>query len=171
MTAESEIQRIKRAVADRTESRRRAEKLRRGLDGLASPEIDACRRFLDRVSAGGTPLLDSDVARVEKARSTAESVLERRFVASRIEEAFKESGIEVGRGFVTEVVDGNEAYAMARSSEDHAVGVRMASGRLDFRVVRAEGDSDAGLDAEAELEFCKDFGGVSASLHSQGGAT
>ena len=89
-------------------------------------------------------------------------------MAGKIEDALKESGIEVGATFSTEVVGGDRAYAPARSSDEHAVEVRLRDGLVDLRLVRAAGESDARRDRDAETEFCKDVGRISAALHRQG---
>ena len=164
----AEIQRVGRAIADRAEMARRAEQLVATLEGLAGAQVDASRETLRRVIAGETPLLDPDVAAVARARDEAAADYERRFVASRIEDAFRECGFEVGAEFVTDVVRGEETYFASRSSGEHAVGVRMREGLLDLRVVRGEGAPDASRDTHAEVEFCKDVGRVSAELHRHG---
>ena len=168
VAAKAEMQRVERATAERAQSRRRARELLATLHGLDGAEVDACRALLHRTIAGETPLLSTDAAAVAQARTAAEADYERRFVASRIEAAFRESGLDVRPGFATEVLSGEEAYVAARASEKHAVGVRVRDGLIDLRLVRAEGAPDARLDADAEVEFCKDFGRVSAHLHDEG---
>lgn len=168
VAAKAEMQRIERAAAERSESRRRARELLATLHGLEGDEVDACRSLLQRAITGETPLLSTDTATVARVRKAAEADYERSFVASRIEAAFRESGLQVGPGFTTEVLSGEEAYVAARGSDEHAVGVRVRDGLVDLRLVRAEGAPDARLDADAEVSFCKDFGRVSAHLHSQG---
>ncbi len=168
VAAKAEMQRIERSAAERSESRRRARELLASLHGLDGDEVDACRSLLHRAIAGETPLLSTDAAAVVQARTAAEADYERRFVASRIEAAFRESGLDVGAGFATEVLSGEEAYLPARASDEHAVGVRVRDGLVDLRLVRAEGAPDVQLDADAEVEFCKDFGRFSAHLHDQG---
>ena len=164
----AEMQRIERAIASRAETGRRAEQLLRTLDGLEGAEIVESRGLLQRALSGETPLLDADVERVARARSAATAEFERRLVADKIGEALRSSGIEVGAGFTTDVVNGEKAYAAARSSDEHAVELQLHDGLVDMRLVRASGASDAGLDTEAEVEFCKDVGRVSSALHSQG---
>ena len=164
----AEMQRIERAIASRAETGRRAEQLLRTLDGLEGAEIVESRALLQRALSGETPLLDADVERVSRARSAATAEFERRLVAAKIEEALRSSGIEVGAGFATDVVNGDKAYAAARSSDEHAVEFQLHDGLVDMRLVRASGASDARLDTEAEVEFCKDVGRVSSALHSQG---
>ena len=168
VAAKAEMQRVERAAAERAQSRRRARELLATLHGLDGAAVDACRSLLHRTIAGETPLLSTDAAAVAQARTAAEADYERRFVASRIEAAFRESGLDVRPGFATEVLSGEEAYVAARASEKHAVGVRVRDGLIDLRLVRAEGAPDARLDADAEVEFCKDFGRVSAHLHDEG---
>ena len=168
VAAKAEMQRVERAAATRAESRRRARELLETLHGLDGADVDACRALLERAAAGETPLLSTDVASVARARTAAEADYERRFVASRIEEAFREAGLDVGPGFATEVLSGEETYVAARSSDEHAVGVRVRDGLVDLRLVRALGAPDTRLDTDAEVEFCKDFGQVSARLHDQG---
>lgn len=168
VAAKAEMQRAERAASARAEARHRARELIATLHGLDGAEVDACRALLHRAAAGETPLLGTDVAAVAQTRAAAESDYERRFVASRIEEAFREAGLDIGPGFATDVVSGGEAYVAARSSEEHAVGVRVRDGLVDMRLVRAEGAPDTRLDTDAEVEFCKDFGRVSAHLHDQG---
>ena len=168
VAAKAEMQRVERAAAERAESRRRARELLATLHGLDGAEVDACRSQLHRTIAGETPLLSTDAAAVAQARTAAEADYERHFVASRIEAAFRESGLDVRPGFATEVLSGEEAYVAARASEKHAVGVRVRDGLIDLRLVRAEGAPDTRLDADAEVEFCKDFGRVSAHLHDEG---
>ena len=164
----AEMQRIERDAAARAETSRRAEQLLRTLDGLEGAEIIESRGLLQRALSGETALLDSDVERVARARSTAAADFERRLVATKIEEALRLSGIEVGAGFATDVVDGEKAYAAARSSDEHAVEFQLRDGLVDMRLVRASGASDARRDTEAEIEFCKDVGRVSSTLHSRG---
>ena len=164
----AEMQRIERDIAARAETSRRAEQLLRTLDGLEGADIVESRGLLQRALSGETALLDSDVERVVRARSAAAADFERRLVATKIEEALRLSGIEVGAGFATDVVDGEKAYAAARSSDEHAVEFRLRDGLVDMRLVRASGASDARRDTEAEIEFCKDVGRVSSTLHSQG---
>ena len=164
----AEMQRIERDVASRAETSRRAEQLLRTLDGLEGAGIIESRGLLQRALSGETALLDSDVERVVRARSAAAADFERRLVATKIEEALRLSGIEVGAGFSTDVVDGEKAYAAARSSDEHAVEFQLREGLVDMRLVRASGASDARRDTEAEIEFCKDVGRVSSTLHSQG---
>ena len=168
ITAKAQMQQVERNIAARAESRQRAEALLRTLDGFDGTEIDEARTLLQRVIAGETPLLDSDIERVAQARTTAAAEFERRLVAARIEEALRDAGIEVGPAFATDVVTRDRAYAAARSSQEHAVEVRLRDGLLDMRLVRAAGAPDARLDTEAETEFCKDVGRVSAALHDQG---
>lgn len=168
VAAKAEMQRIERAAAERAESRRRARELLATLHGLEGEAVDACRSLLHRAVTGETPLLSTDTATVARVRKAAETDYERSFVASRIEAAFRESGLQVGPGFTTEVLSGEEAYVAARGSDEHAVGVRVRDGLVDLRLVRAEGAPDARLDADAEVSFCKDFGRVSAHLQSQG---
>lgn len=164
----AEIQRIERAVAGRAEKNRRAEQLLRSLDGLDGAEIVESRGLLQRVLAGETSLIDADVERVLSARAAATADFERRFVATKIEEALRVSGIEVGAGFATDVVNGEKAYAAARSSDEHAVEFQLREGLVDMRVVRASGVRDERRDTEAEIEFCKDVGRISSVLHDQG---
>ena len=164
----AEMQRIERAIASRAETGRRAEQLLKTLDGLEGAEIVESRALLQRALSGETPLLDADVERVARARSAASAEFERRLVAAKVEEALRSSGIEVGAGFATDVVNGDKAYAAARSSDEHAVELQLHDGLVDMRLVRASGASDARLDTEAEVEFCKDVGRVSSALHSQG---
>ena len=164
----AEMQRIERAIASRAETSRRAEQLLRTLDGLEGTEIIESRGLLQRARAGETALLDSDVERVVRARSAAADDFERRLVATKIEEALRLSGIEVGSGFATDVVGGEKAYAAARSSDEHAVEFQLHDGLVDMRLVRASGASDTRRDTEAEIEFCQDVGHFSAALHSQG---
>lgn len=164
----AEIQRVERRIADRAETARRAEGLLATLEGLAGAQVDASQDLLRRVIAGETPLLASDVAAVARAREEASADYERRFVASSIEDAFRECGFEVGGEFTSDVVGGEETYFASRSSGDHAVGVRMRDGLVDLRVVRGEGAPDVRRDADAEVEFCKDLGRVSAELHRRG---
>ena len=147
---------------------RQAEELLQRLDGLEGADVEASRLLLQRAAADRADLSEAEVAVVERACETAEAEFERQYVASKIEEAFNDAGLEVGDSFATHVVAGNEAYAAARSSEAHAVGVRMDEGRLDLRVVRSAGQPDAAHDADTELEFCKDLGKISASLHQAG---
>jgi len=164
----AEMQSIRRAIADRLEMKGHGEELLASLEGLSGIEIDASRALLRRVVTGETTLLDTDVAVVARARSAAAAESERRFVASKIEEAFRESGFRVVAGFATDVVKGGEAYIAARSSGEHAVSVRVGDGLVDLRLVRAVGNSDARSDTGAEVEFCKDIGRVSAGLHGLG---
>ena len=168
VAAKAEMQKVERAAAARAESCQRARELLASLHGLEGTDVDACRALLERAEAGVTPLLSTDVAAVVQARAAAEADYERRFVASRVEEAFREAGLDVGPGFATDVLSGEEAYVAARSSDEHAVGVRVRDGLVDLRLVRAEGAPDARLDTSAEVEFCKDFGRVSAHLHEEG---
>ena len=168
VAAKAEMQRVGRAAAQRAETRQRARELLGTLHGLDGTEVDACRALLRKVIADETSLLNTDVEAVQQARSTAEADYERQFVASQIEAAFRESGLEVGSGFATEILGGEETYAVSRSSSEHAVAVRLREGLVDLRLVRAEGSPDAQFDADAEAEFCKDFGRVSAHLHEQG---
>jgi len=168
ITARAEMQQVERNIAARAESRQRAEALLRTLDGLDGTGIDEARALFQRVIAGETPLLDSDIERVAQARSAAAAEFERSLVATRIEEALRDAGVEVGPAFATDVVTRERAYAAARSSQEHAVEVRLRDGLLDMRLVRAAGAPDARLDTEAEVEFCKDVGRVSAALHDQG---
>lgn len=168
VAAKAEMQRVERTAATRAESRRRAQELLETLHGLDGTDVDACRALLQRAAAGETPLLSTDVASVARTRVAAEADYERRFVASRIEEAFREAGLDVGPGFATEVLSGEETYVAVRSSDEHAVGVRVRDGLVDLRLVRALGAPDTRLDTDAEVEFCKDFGQVSAHLHNQG---
>ena len=168
VAAKAEAQRVGRAAAQRAEVRQRARRLLETLHGLDGTEVDACRVLLRRAIAGETPLLDTDVEAVQQARAAAEADYERHFVASQIEAAFRGSGLEVGPGFSTEILGGEETYAASRSSSEHAVAVRLREGLVDLRLVRAEGTPDAQFDADAEVEFCKDFGRVSAHLHEQG---
>ena len=164
----AEIQRIERAVAGRAEKNRRAEQLLRSLDGLEGAEIVESRGLLQRVLAGETSLIDADVKRVLSARAAATADFERRFVATKIEEALRVSGMEVGAGFATDVVNGEKAYAAARSSEEHAVELQLSDGQVDMRIVRASGADDARRDTEAEIEFCKDVGRINSALHDRG---
>ena len=164
----AQMQRIERAVAARVETRRRAERILRTLDGLEGAEIIESRGLLQRVISGETALLDADVERVARARSAASADFERRLVATRMQEALRQSGIEVGTGFATDVINGEKAYAAARSSDEHAVEFQLRDGLVDMRLVRAAGASDRRRDTEAEVEFCKDVGRLSAALHDQG---
>ncbi len=164
----AQMQRIERAVAARVETRRRAERILRTLDGLEGAEIIESRGLLRRVISGETALLDADVERVARARSAASADFERRLVATRMQEALRQSGIEVGTGFATDVINGERAYAAARSSDEHAVEFQLRDGLVDMRLVRAAGTSDRRRDTEAEVEFCKDVGRLSAALHDQG---
>ena len=164
----AQMQRIERAVAARAETGRRAEQILRTLDGLEGAEIIESRGLLQRVIAGDTALLDADVERVARARSAASADFERRLVATRMQEALRQSGIEVGAGFATDVINGEKAYAAARSSDEHAVEFQLRDGLVDMRLVRGSGTSDRRRDTEAEVEFCKDVGRLSAALHDQG---
>ena len=164
----AQMQRIERAVAARVETRRRAERILRTLDGLEGAEIIESRGLLQRVISGETALLDADVERVARARSAASADFERRLVATRMQEALRQSGIEVGTGFATDVINGERAYAAARSSDEYAVEFQLRDGLVDMRLVRAAGASDRRRDTEAEVEFCKDVGRLSAALHDQG---
>ena len=164
----AQMQRIERAVAARAETGRRAEQILRTLDGLEGAEIIESRGLLQRVIAGETALLDADVERVARARSAASADFERRLVATRMQEALRQSGIEVGTGFATDVINGERAYAAARSSDEYAVEFQLRDGLVDMRLVRAAGASDRRRDTEAEVEFCKDVGRLSAALHDQG---
>ena len=168
VAAKAEMQRVERVVAARAESRQQARELLATLHGLDGADVDACRALLQRAEAGETPLLSTDVAAVAQARAAAEADYERRFVASRIEEAFCEAGLDVGPGFATDVLSGAETYVAARSSNEHAVGVRVRDGLVDLRLVRSSGAPDTRLDTDAEAEFCKDFGRVSSHLYEQG---
>ena len=168
IAAKAEIQRVERAIAGRVEERRRAEGLLTTLEGLEGAEMDESRALLCRVIAGSTPLLDADVRRMTQARTAAAADFERRFVATKIEDALRDSGIDVGAEFATDMIDGGRAYAAARSSDEHAVEVRLRDGLVDLRLVRAEGASDANRDRDAEVEFCKDVGRVSAAMHASG---
>ena len=163
-----EMQRIEQAVATRAETRRRAEQLLRSLDGLEGVGIVESRRLLERTLSGETALVDSDVERVVRIRSVAAADFERRLAATKIEDALRVSGIDVGAGFATDIVHGEKAYAVARSSDEHAVEFQLRDGFVDLRLVRASGASDVRLDTEAEIEFCKDVGHISSALHSQG---
>ena len=164
----AEMQQIERAVAARAETRHRAEQLLRSLDGLEGAEIIESRGLLQRVLADETSLIDADVKRVVSARSAATADFERQLVATKIEEALRVSGIEIGAGFATDVVNGEKAYAAARSSDEHAVEFQVSDGLVDMRLVRASGTRDARRDTEAEIEFCKDVGRISSALHDQG---
>ena len=164
----AEMQQIERAVAARAETRHRAEQLLRSLDGLEGAEIIESRGLLQRVLADETSLIDADVKRVVSARSAATADFERQLVATKIEEALRVSGIEVGAGFATDVVNGEKAYAAARSSDEHAVEFQVSDGLVDMRLVRASGARDERRDTEAEIEFCKDVGRISSALHDQG---
>ena len=164
----AEMQRIERAAASRSETSQRAEHLLRSLDGLEGAAIIESRGLLRRALSGETPLIDADVERVLSARSTASADFERRLVATKIEEALRSSGIEVGAGFATDAVNGEKAYAAARSSDEHAVELQLGDGLVDMRLVRAAGTSDARRDTEAEIEFCKDVGRISSALQDQG---
>ena len=164
----AEMQRIERAAASRSETSQRAEQLLRSLDGLEGAEIIESRGLLRRALSGETPLIDADVERVLSARSAASADFERRLVATKIEEALRLSGIEVGAGFATDAVNGEKAYAAARSSDEHAVELQLGDGLVDMRLVRASGASDARRDTEAEIEFCKDVGRISSALQDQG---
>ena len=168
ITAKAEMQRVERKIVARAEARQRAEVLLRTLDGFDGAEMDESRALLRRVIAGETPLLDIDVERVARARAAAVADFERRLVAAKIEEALRDAGMEVGAAFATDVVNRDRAYAAARSSEEHAVEVRLRDGLLDMRLVRAAGAPDTQLDTQAEIEFCKDVGRVSAALHGRG---
>ena len=164
----AEVQKIERSARDRTATLQRAKHLLRTLDGLEGAEIIESRGLLQRVLSGKTDLLDADVERVAQARTAATADFERRLVAAKIEEALRLSGIEVGAGFATDVVNGERAYAAARSSDEHAVEFRLDDGLVDMRLVRATGASDTRRDTEAEIEFCKDVGHISSALHDQG---
>ncbi len=164
----AEIQRVERSVESRAEVHRRAEQLLRTLDGLEGGEIAESRALLHRVISGQTPLLHADVERVARARSAATADFERRLVATKIEEALRRSGIEVGAGFATDVVKGEKAYGAARSSDEHAVELQLRDGLVDMRIVRASGTSDPRRDTAAEVEFCEDVERVSSELHSRG---
>ena len=168
ITANAEMQRVERTIAARAETRQRAEELLETLDGFKGAEMDECRTLLRRVIAGETSLLDTDVKRVARARVAAVADFERRLVAERIERALRDAGMDVGTAFATDVVNRDRAYAPARSSKEHAVEVHLRDGLLDMRLVRAAGAPDAQLDTQAEIEFCKDVGRVSAALHSRG---
>ena len=165
--AVAELHRVESQHRDAASNRQVAELLQR-LDGLEGADVEASRLLVQRVAADGADLSEAEVAVVERACEAAEAEFERQYVATKIEEALNEAGLEVGDSFATHVVAGNEAYAAARSSEAHAVGVRMDEGRLDLRVVRSAGQPDATHDADTELEFCKDLGKISASLHRAG---
>ena len=167
ISAKADFQFIEREIMDRVEMRRRAERLLETLDGLEGSEVDASRALLLRVAKGETPLLDSDVEAVVRAREAGAADYERRFVASKIEAAFRDCGFEVGSGFATDVFSGEEAY-LGSSSDEHAVGVRLREGLVDLRLVRAEGVPDTRSDIDAEIAFCKDVGRVSAELYSRG---
>ena len=164
----AEIQSVKREVARRARMRRRAEDLLMTLDGLEGREVEGSRSLLKRAIAGATPLLDSDVAAVGRVREAAVRVGEDRFVAEAIEEAFGSCGFDIGPDFSVDLATGDESYVASRSSRDHAVAVRMGNGRLDLRVVRTCGPTDAGSDTVAEIEFCKDLGVVSSEMHGLG---
>lgn len=164
----AEIQRVERAIGSRAEVRRRAEQLLGTLDGLEGAEIAESRGLLQRVISGQTPLLHADVERVARARSAATDDFERRIVATRIEEALRLSGIEVGAGFATDVVKGEKVYAAARSFDEHAVELQLRDGLMDMRIVRASGTPDPRRDTAAEVEFCEDVERVSSELRSRG---
>ena len=164
----AEMQRVERAIASRAEARRRAERLLRTLDGLEGAEMAESRGLLQRVISGQTPLLEADVERVTRARSAATADFERRLVATKIEEALRLSGIAVGAGFATDVVNGEKAYAATRSSDEHAVELQLRDGLVDMRIVRASGASDPRRDTAAEIEFCEDVERVSSELHGRG---
>ena len=165
--AAAELHRVESQHRDAASNRQVTELLQR-LDGLEGADVEASRLLLQRAAADRADLSEAEVAVVERACDAAEVEFERQYVASKIEEAFSDAGLEVGDSFATHVVAGNEAYAAARSSEAHAVGVRMDEGRLDLRVVRSAGQPDSAHDADTELEFCKDLGKISASLHRAG---
>ena len=164
----AEMQRVERAIGSRAEARRRAEHLLRTLDGLEGAEMAESRGLLQRVISGRTPLLEADVERVTRARSAATADFERRLVATKIEEALRLSGIAVGAGFATDVVNGEKAYAATRSSDEHAVELQLRDGLVDMRIVRASGASDPRRDTAAEIEFCEDVERVSSELHGRG---
>ena len=151
VAAKAEMQTVERAAEARAESRRQARELLATLHGLEGADVDACRALLRRAEAGETPLLSTDVSAVVQARTAAEADYERRFVASRIEAAFYEAGLDVGPGFATDVLSGEETYVAARSSDEHAVGVRVRDGLVDLRLVRASGAPDTRLDTDAEV--------------------
>ena len=164
----AEMQRVERAIGSRAEARRRAEHLLRTLDGLEGAEMAESRGLLQRVISGRTPLLEADVERVTRARSAATADFERHLVATKIEEALRLSGIAVGAGFATDVVNGEKAYAATRSSDEHAVELQLRVGLVDMRIVRASGASDPRRDTAAEIEFCEDVERVSSELHGRG---
>ena len=168
ISTKAKMQSIRNAIADRSEMKRRGEELLASLEGLSGTEVDASRALLRRVVAGETTLLDTDIEAVTRARSAAGAESERRFVVSRIEEAFRASGFRVGEGFATDVVKGGETYIAARSSGEHAVGIRVRDRLVDLRLVRAVGNPDTRSDTSAEVAFCKDLGRVSAGLHGHG---
>ena len=168
VAAKSDIQAVRRAVADRSEGRRRAEDLLPTLAGLSGADVNAARSLLEGVIAGAKTLLDSDVITVERVREAARQDYKRRFVASRVEKAFEKCGFEIGVGFSSDVITSEETYIPARSSGDHAVAVRMDQGLLNLRVVRSAGRPDATSDAAAEVGFCKDLGQVSAEMNRLG---
>ena len=164
VAAKAEIRSVERSVAQRRERHRRAGELLRGLDGLPGLEVDAARSRLQRVLDGRTELLQVDVDFAHRARSTGVKEIERRYMATQLHQAFRETGVMVGSEFVSEVLNRDEAYLASRFSADHAVAVRLSEGLVDLRVVRGAGHPDPKRDYRAQVEFCKDVDHLRAEL-------
>ena len=164
VAVKAEMQAVGREISKCREMISRGKDLLRGLYGLPGPEVLAARKRLERVVAGETPLLDVDVEYVARARAAGLEEDARRYVASQLRDALRNLGINVGPAFTTAVLQRSETYVPARFSGEHAMGVTLVNGKLDMRVVRAAGHSDPNKDFDAQLNFCKDVGKISAAM-------